>query len=71
MFTRYTSLPSSGLIVSEVGDKFSFPPASDGFLLGLFFNPEDLGDTFLRIIELPPNYKSLQPIIQHSSWSSP
>jgi hypothetical protein len=41
--------------------QLSFPPASDGFLLRLFFDPEDLGDTFLRNIGLSLNYKSLQP----------
>jgi hypothetical protein len=35
-----------------------FPPASDGFFLGLLFDPEDRGDILLRNDWLSPNYNS-------------
>jgi hypothetical protein len=34
------------------GRRFSLPPVSDGFLLGLLFNPENGGNMFLRNVEL-------------------
>jgi hypothetical protein len=33
----------------------------DSFLLGLFFDPEDVGDTFLRIGCLSTDYTALYP----------
>jgi hypothetical protein len=35
-------------------------PSSDGFLLALFFNPEDGGNMFLRNVSFFPNYTVLQ-----------
>jgi hypothetical protein len=41
--------------------KMSTLAASAGFLFGLLFNPEDVGDMFLQHIALPRNYAALQP----------
>jgi hypothetical protein len=36
------------------------PPAFAGFVYGLFFDPGDGGDIFLRNVDLSPNYTALQ-----------
>jgi hypothetical protein len=50
---------------------FGFPSASNGFLLGLLFDPEDEKDIFLQNIELSLTYTALKPRILYSSWSRP
>jgi hypothetical protein len=46
------------------------PPASVGFLLGSFFDPEYGGDMFLRNVGLSPNHMMLNPEDRtlHSRW---
>jgi hypothetical protein len=38
----------------------TFPTALTGFLFGLFFEPEDRGDVFLRNVALSQNYMAPQ-----------
>jgi hypothetical protein len=45
----------------EIRWEAGLSPASAGYLLGLLFDPEDVGDIFLRNVGLSPNYKALQP----------
>jgi hypothetical protein len=44
----------------------SFSPASVGFLVGLFLDPEDEGHKFLRNVGLSPNYTVLESETQLS-----
>jgi hypothetical protein len=49
----------------------SLLPASAGFFLGLFFDPEDEGNMFLRNVgTVSPDYTALQARIPYSSQSS-
>jgi hypothetical protein len=52
-------------VASSSGSKprFSLPPASAGFLLGLLFGHDDGGGMFLQNDGLSPDYMALQPII--------
>jgi hypothetical protein len=57
-----------GHTAMQLGEgSLGLPPASAGFMLGLFFNPEDGDDIFLRNIELSPNCTDLQPRRLHLS----
>jgi hypothetical protein len=48
---------------SVIWDVEKQPLLHDSFLLGLFFNPEDRGDAFLKknFILLPMDYEPLYP----------
>jgi hypothetical protein len=39
----------------------TLPPVSADFLIGLFYNPENGGEVFLRNIRVSPHYTALQP----------
>jgi hypothetical protein len=47
--------------------KLALSPISVGFLLCLFFVPEDGDGMLLRIVDISPNYTALQPRILSSS----
>jgi hypothetical protein len=49
------------IIDHKTGDKLKFSSNSASFLLGLVFEPEDLGDKFLRNVGPCPNCTALQP----------
>jgi hypothetical protein len=52
---------------SEEGNNLSFCHTSAGFLLGIFFEPEDGGDISLRNVSLSPKYISLEPKTSYCS----
>jgi hypothetical protein len=47
--------------LSHARKQLRLQPASDGFLFGLFFDPEYVGDIFLRNVGLFLTYMALQP----------
>jgi hypothetical protein len=48
-------------VVKPCSSEERMAPAPAGFLLGLLFDPEYGGDTFLRNVGFSHNYKALQP----------
>jgi hypothetical protein len=54
---------------AEADGKLNYPPFT-GFFFGVFFDPENGGDMFLRNVGLSPNYTALKPITPYSSQST-
>jgi hypothetical protein len=57
-------------IVTPYSSERALPPASDGFVLRLLFNPEYVGDMLLRNDWLCRNFTALQPRTPYTSIRS-